>query len=62
MKQATPETMAALGGEAAAYLETARTVATAEFGEATVNNVPLLVTQVAWLMATLESNRMSETN
>ena len=46
--------------EAATYLEAARGVANEQFGLQTVENVPLLVTQVAWLMATIETNRMSE--
>jgi len=56
------ERIEALGDEASAYLDVACTVANARFGEATVKDVPLLVTQVAWLMATIETNRISETN
>lgn len=50
-----PEALAGLGAEAEAVLEVARDIAVRQFGIAAVQEIPRLVTDVALVMAVLQT-------
>ena len=56
---AATERRDAVAEETSAYLDTARGIARQQFGQQAIDDIPLLVVQIAQIMVTLDVNRQA---